>query len=80
MKNSASIIVFGIVLVGGLAFAPNLAQGQPWIPSIPQGNITMNLETVSAGQLTSPVYATHAGDGSGRLFVSHSAARSTEFS
>jgi glucose/arabinose dehydrogenase len=38
------------------------------LAQIPQGEITINLEQVAAG-LTSPVFATHAGDGSGRLFV-----------
>lgn len=35
---------------------------------IPKGNIIIKLETVAAG-LTAPIYATHAGDGSGRLFI-----------
>jgi len=35
---------------------------------IPQGDITIELEQVAAG-LSAPVYLTHAGDGSGRLFV-----------
>ncbi|MEC9372454.1 MAG: hypothetical protein VYC34_01360, partial [Planctomycetota bacterium] len=39
------------------------AQGQ-----VPQGTIQIELEVVASG-LTAPVTATHAGDGSGRLFV-----------
>ncbi|MCH7527424.1 MAG: PQQ-dependent sugar dehydrogenase, partial [Planctomycetes bacterium] len=35
---------------------------------IPKGDITIGLELVASG-LTAPVYATNAGDGSGRLFV-----------
>ena len=35
---------------------------------IPKGPIVIELETVAAG-LTAPIYATHAGDGSGRLFI-----------
>jgi glucose/arabinose dehydrogenase len=35
---------------------------------IPTGDIVIKLETVATG-LTAPVYATHAGDGSGRLFI-----------
>lgn len=35
---------------------------------IPQGDVRIDLELVASG-LTSPVSATHAGDGSGRLFV-----------
>jgi glucose/arabinose dehydrogenase len=37
-------------------------------PSIPQGDIVIELESVCVG-LTSPVYATGAGDQSGRLFI-----------
>ncbi len=36
--------------------------------NIPKGNIKIGLELVASG-LTAPVYATNAGDGSGRLFV-----------
>ena len=35
---------------------------------IPQGDITIKLETVASG-LIAPVDLTHAGDGSGRLFI-----------
>jgi hypothetical protein len=35
---------------------------------IPKGDIVIKLETV-ATELTAPIYATHAGDGSGRLFI-----------
>ena len=50
-------------LVLGLGLVPEPAQGQ-----IPQGDIVIGLDLVADG-LTSPVYATHAGDGSGRLFI-----------
>ena len=35
---------------------------------IPTGNLTIELEPVATG-LTAPITATHAGDGSGRLFI-----------
>ncbi|NIP25494.1 MAG: CHRD domain-containing protein [Phycisphaerae bacterium] len=35
---------------------------------IPKGDIVIKLETVATG-LTAPIYATNAGDGSGRLFI-----------
>ena len=35
---------------------------------VPQGAFTIELETVASG-LTAPLGATHAGDGSGRLFI-----------
>ena len=35
---------------------------------IPKGDLTIDLELVASG-LSSPVYLTHAGDGSGRLFI-----------
>lgn len=35
---------------------------------IPKGDIVIKLEPVATG-LTAPIYATHAGDGSGRLFI-----------
>jgi glucose/arabinose dehydrogenase len=37
-------------------------------PSVPQGDIAIDLELIADG-LTAPLYATHAGDNSGRLFV-----------
>jgi hypothetical protein len=46
-----------------LSLGLSVAQGQ-----IPQGDIVIDLDLVSDG-LVSPVYATHAGDHSGRLFV-----------
>jgi len=48
------------------------AHGQnppPWTKPIPRGDITIDLvPVVTPGELTAPVFATHAGDGSGRLF------------
>jgi len=46
-----------------LVLAPQMAHAQ-----IPEGDITVELELVADG-LTAPVSVTHAGDGSGRLFV-----------
>ena len=54
-------IVFA-VLLGVLAW------GQGTQAQISQGNIIIGLDLVADG-LTAPVYATHAGDGSGRLFI-----------
>ncbi len=53
-------VVLGSLLCLSLATA-GLAQ-------IPQGDITVALETVADG-LTAPLGVTHAGDGSGRLFI-----------
>jgi glucose/arabinose dehydrogenase/plastocyanin len=38
------------------------------LAQIPEGDIRVELETIATG-LTSPVHLTHAGDGSGRLFI-----------
>jgi glucose/arabinose dehydrogenase len=38
------------------------------LAEIPKGDIVIKLETVATG-LSAPIYATHAGDGSGRLFI-----------
>ncbi len=47
-----------------VSFAP------PGIPTIPKGDLTIDLvPVVTVGELSAPVYATHAGDGSGRLFI-----------
>ena len=48
------------------ALLPSLSHGIT--PSIPQGDLVIELELVCDG-LTSPVYATHAGDNSDRLFI-----------
>ena len=45
---------------------PGFANGQT--PSIPEGDVVIELNLVCDG-LTSPVYGTHAGDGSERLFI-----------
>ena len=62
-----------LVLTAAFGSAAGLTYGQnppPWTPTIPKGDITIELATVvGPGELTAPVYATHAGDGSGRLFV-----------
>lgn len=59
------------VCAGATALAALLAAypGSPaWGGPIPQGDIVIELETVASG-LTAPVGVTHAGDGSGRLFI-----------
>ena len=55
-----SAVVIGSLLLAGAADAQ--------IPSIPPSDVVIELELVCDG-LTSPVYATHAGDNSGRLFI-----------
>ncbi|MEE9533796.1 MAG: PQQ-dependent sugar dehydrogenase [Acidimicrobiia bacterium] len=53
-----------IAVVGCICFpGANLARAQ-----IPPGDITIELEPVASG-LTAPLGVTHAGDGSGRLFI-----------
>ena len=59
----ANLLAAVLALVLGLGLVPEPAQGQ-----IPQGDIVVGLDLVADG-LTSPVYATHAGDNSGRLFI-----------
>jgi len=48
------------------AVLPSLSHGIT--PNIPKGDVVVELELVCSG-LTSPVYATHAGDNSDRLFI-----------
>lgn len=50
------------------AAAFGLAQVSAQTPSIPKGDTVIELDLLCTG-LTSPVYATHAGDDSGRLFI-----------
>ena len=73
MRRISSLFVLASTVLVGLCVVSGLAHGQnpaPWTPTIPQGDITIDLVTVvGPGELTAPVYATHAGDGSGRLFV-----------
>jgi glucose/arabinose dehydrogenase len=63
MHRSKSVLVKLLLLMLGLSLGGGVAQSQ-----IPQGGIVIDLDLVADG-LTAPVYATHAGDGSGRLFV-----------
>ncbi len=58
-SKSITVIVFGCVCVAGA----NLVQAQ-----IPPGDFTIELEPVVTG-LAAPLSVTHAGDGSGRLFI-----------
>jgi glucose/arabinose dehydrogenase len=51
-----------------LLTAGSFTVAQAQTPSIPPGDLTINLQSVCSG-LTSPVLGTHAGDHSGRLFV-----------
>ena len=73
MRRIWSLSVLTLTLALGFGFATGLAHGQnppPGIPAIPKGDLTIDLvPVVAVGELTAPVYATHAGDGSGRLFV-----------
>ena len=58
-KDLVAIALVGCICSSG----SNLAQAQ-----IPMGDITIQLEPVASG-LTAPIGVTHAGDGSGRLFI-----------
>lgn len=58
MRTNAKAVALSLLALGALAHAQ----------SIVPGPISADLELVASG-LTSPVTATHAGDGSGRLFV-----------
>ena len=60
MKHEPIITMAGIAL--GLIAVPQA------VGAIPTGPITIELQPVAAG-LTAPVGVTHAGDGSGRLFI-----------
>ncbi len=53
------------LLTGGLACSPS---APTVLPSIPKGPVAVELQTIASG-LTSPDYLTHAGDGTGRLFI-----------
>ncbi len=59
--------VFGHRWIRTLGLAPWLAAGVAWA-QIPLGDKTITLQPVASG-LVSPVALTHAGDGSGRLFI-----------
>ena len=63
MRRAANLLTMVLPLVVGLALASEPARGQ-----IPEGNLVIDLDLVAEG-LTSPVYATDAGDRSGRLFI-----------
>ncbi|MGI9336111.1 MAG: PQQ-dependent sugar dehydrogenase [Gammaproteobacteria bacterium] len=58
----ASLMIASVTL----SPAPALANGMT--PAIAKGNITIDLQPICEG-LTSPVFATHAGDRSDRLFI-----------
>ncbi len=66
MNRQGLALTAMLCFVTGPVFGNDLSIGQT--PTVPQGNITIDVEFV-AGGITSPVYATHAGDNSGRLFV-----------
>ncbi|MGE4197758.1 MAG: sorbosone dehydrogenase family protein [Phycisphaerales bacterium] len=51
------------VLAAGLLLAPAAASAQ-----VAESSFTVHLQSVATG-LISPIFATHAGDGSGRLFI-----------
>ena len=56
--------LFLLCIIGVQMAAPT----GPASAQIPKGDITIELDTVASG-LTSPLGVTHAGDGSGRLFI-----------
>lgn len=61
-----SIGSLGAIVAVAAGLLPSLSHGIT--SSIPQGDVVIELELVCSG-LTSPVYATHAGDNSDRLFI-----------
>jgi glucose/arabinose dehydrogenase len=63
LPNISRLAAIVAVMVGLL---PSLSHGLT--PIIPKGDVVIELELVCSG-LTSPVYATHAGDNSDRLFI-----------
>ncbi len=66
LRQRRSLLTTGaaaLMVVAALALIYTPSYGQ-----IPTGSITISLDEVATG-LTSPVMLTHAGDGSGRLFV-----------
>jgi glucose/arabinose dehydrogenase len=65
--TSARALLIPLAIAGLVSLAnPGIALAQ--LPPIPRGDITIELELVADG-LTSPVFATNAGDRSRRLFV-----------
>jgi glucose/arabinose dehydrogenase len=64
MRRLRSIVAIEVAAVAMLAVAfPRMSFAE-----IPKGDIIIRLETVASG-LTAPLGVTHAGDGSGRLFI-----------
>lgn len=63
--NCSTGALVAIVAVA-IALVPSLSHGQT--PSIPQGDLVVDLELVCSG-LTAPVYGTNANDNSDRLFI-----------
>ena len=63
-RSNLTNTVLGIFSIAALLGLPAVAAAQ----TVPRGDITIELEVVASG-LTAPIYATHAGDGSGRLFI-----------
>ena len=63
MKRSPFLTRLVVLTLACIGFSPYSV----W-SAIPQGDIIIKLETVAEG-LTAPISATHAGDGSGRLFI-----------
>ena len=61
-------LVASLAALGSLAAIAPFAQAQGGTTSIPRGDIIIDLQLVCDG-LTSPVYATGAGDQSDRLFI-----------
>lgn len=69
---SAPEVWVKVIMIAGVfpASYPDVSD-QPFsigLGPIPQGDTIIELETVATG-LTAPIYATHAGDASGRLFI-----------
>lgn len=61
-----------LAVVAGIAFVEGYAQGQSGKPA---GRPSLTLKPIITTGLVQPLYLTHAGDGSGRLFVVEQAGR-----
>ncbi|MGZ8421468.1 MAG: PQQ-dependent sugar dehydrogenase [Nitrospira sp.] len=61
-----------LAVVAGIAFVEGYVQSQP---DDPASRLSLTLKPIITKGLTQPLYLTHAGDGSGRLFVVEQAGR-----
>lgn len=69
--STSVALILALCVSVGVGVGPARAQNAPpWKPLIPRGDLEIDLvPVVASGELTSPVFATHAGDKSRRLFI-----------